>query len=283
MEAGRPDVFFTEFTSADGLVFNSHGIPLRKLTYTEDQRPIVAQIWGNDPGRMGKAAKIVKDLGFDGIDVNMGCPVREVMKHGSGAGLIGNYDLSREIIKTVKKEARGISVSVKTRLGKNENIAEDWCTFILKQDVAALTIHARTAKQMSKVPADWDEIAKIVKLKNKISPKTLIIGNGDVKSYKEVLDFSEKYGVDGVMIGRGIFFDPWVFCKTSKTHMRVDYIKLLLKHIDLFEKTWVDTKNFAIIKKFFKMYINNFRGAAKLREKLMKTTSFKEIKALLSD
>ena len=281
IEAGRPDVFFTEFVSADGLVFNSHGIPLRKLTFTKEQHPIVAQIWGSDVVRMGKAAKIVKDLGFDGIDINMGCPVRDVVKHGAGAGLIGNYENSEKIIKSVKKSVGNLPVSIKTRLGININIAEDWCTFLLKQDLAALTIHGRTAKQMSKVPADWDEIGQIIKLRNDISPKTPIIGNGDVKSYKEVIALSEKYGIDGVMIGRGVFADPWVFCKTSKIHTRADYISLLLRHIELFEKTWGETKNFAIIKKFFKMYINNFKGASKLRQKLMDSKSFEEIKELL--
>ena len=283
LEAGRPDVFFTEFTSADGLVYNSHGIPLRKLTFSPDQHPIVAQIWGINPENMGKAAKIVSKLGFDGIDINMGCPVREVVRHGAGAGLIGNYETAEAIIRAVIKGAGKIPVSVKTRLGKNENIAKDWCTFLLKQGVAALTVHGRTAKQMSKVPADWEQIGEVVKTRNEVSPETLIIGNGDVKSYKEVLTLSEKYGVDGVMIGRGIFADPWVFCKTSKIHTRADYVKLLLRHIELFENTWADTKNFAIIKKFFKMYINNFRGAAKLREKLMTAASFEEIKSLISE
>ncbi|QQG41209.1 MAG: tRNA-dihydrouridine synthase [Candidatus Woesebacteria bacterium] len=283
MEAGRPDVFFTEFTSADGLVYNSHGIPLRKLTFTPGQHPIVAQIWGKDPMLMEKAAGIVADLGFDGIDINMGCPVREVMKRGAGAGLIGNYDLSGEIIKSVKNGAGKIPVSVKTRLGKNENIAREWCTFLLKQNIATLTIHARTAKQMSASPADWNEVAEIVKIKNEISPETVIIGNGDVKSYDEVIVLSEKYGVDGVMIGRGIFSNPWVFNPTTLAlrGVRQDYIDLLLKHIDLFEKTWGDTKNFAIIKKFFKMYINNFKGASILRQKLMEAKSFEEIKKQL--
>ncbi|KKR73676.1 MAG: tRNA-dihydrouridine synthase [Candidatus Woesebacteria bacterium GW2011_GWA2_40_7] len=249
LEAGRPDVFFTEFVSSDGLVFNSHGIPLRKLTFTSDQHPIVAQIWGTVPRNMKKAAKIVADLGFDGVDINMGCPVREVMKRGAGAGLIGNYDLSGEIIKSVKKGAGALPVSVKTRLGA--------------------------------FPADWEEIGEIVKIKDKIAPNTIIIGNGDVKSYIEVVKKAQKYGVDGVMIGRGIFVNPWVFSKDSGEHTKAEYIKLLLRHMELFEKTWGGTKNFAIIKKFFKMYINNFKGASILRQKLMEAKSFEEIKSFL--
>jgi tRNA-dihydrouridine synthase len=234
---------------------------------------------------MGKAAKIVSKLGFDGIDINMGCPVREVIRHGAGAGLIGNYETSGAIIAAVKKGAGKIPVSVKTRLGLNINIAKDWCTFLLKQDIAALTVHGRTAKQMSKVPADWEEIGKIVKIRNIIAPQIPIVGNGDVKNYKEVLGMHKKFGVDGVMIGRGIFANPWVFDKSAnpKIHTKKDYINLLFKHMELFESTWGESKNFNIIKKFFKMYINNFHGASILRQKLMETNSFEEIKKILSE
>ncbi|HKC04329.1 MAG TPA: tRNA-dihydrouridine synthase [Patescibacteria group bacterium] len=283
LSAGRPDVFFTEFTSADGLVFNSHGVPLRKLMFTKGQHPIVAQIWGKDPDRMEKAAKIVADLGFDGIDINMGCPVRDVIRLGAGAGLIGNYESAGNVISAVKKGAGGLPVSVKTRLGINTNIAADWSTFLLKQNLAALTIHARTAKQMSAVPAQWEEVGKIVKIRDRIAPNTPIIGNGDVKSYREILKLSQEYGVDGVMVGRGIFTDPWIFDSSSilASHPRQEYIDLLLLHIKLFEKTWGETKNFAIIKKFFKMYINNFRGASLLRQKLMATGNFEEVENLI--
>lgn len=281
MVAARPDVFFTEFTSADGLVFNSHGIPLRKLKFTPEQHPIVAQIWGQTPQNLGKAAKIIADLGFDGIDINMGCPIREVIKKGAGAGLIGNYDLAKEIIDEVKKEAGKIPVSVKTRLGNKENIRGEWIKFLLEQDIAALTVHGRIAKQMSKGEANWEEIGKVVEIRNQIAPKTLIIGNGDIESYTEVIGMNKKYGVDGVMIGRGIFVNPWVFDKKEMKHKKEDYINLLNCHIDLFEKTWGDSKNFNILKKFFKMYIKGFKGANKFRQNLMETKSLAEIKKLV--
>ncbi len=281
MQSGRPDVFFTEFANADGLVHGGHGIPLRKLMFTPDQHPIVAQIWGTDPQNMEKAAKMVEGLGFDGIDINMGCPVKDVVKKGAGAGLIGNYDLAKDIINSVKKGANGNPVSVKTRLGKNENITTEWITFLLKQNLSALTIHGRIAKQMSKGEANWEAIGKIVKLRNKISPNTIIIGNGDVKSYKEVVLTGKKYGVDGVMIGRGIFTNPWVFDRKSKTHTKEDHFKLLLKHVNLFEQTWGSTKNFEVIKKFFKMYIKDFEGANTFRQKLMEAKNLEEMKSLL--
>lgn len=283
LSAGRPDVFFTEFSNADGLVHGANGIPLRKLNFTPDQHLIVAQIWGTDPVNMEKAAKIAADLGFDGIDINMGCPVKEVVKKGAGAGLIGSYSLSEKLINAVKKGAGGLPVSIKTRLGKNENITEDWVTFLFKKNIAALTVHGRTAKQMSKGEASWEEIGKIVKIRDRIAPKTLIIGNGDIKNYAEVLKMQKKHGVDGVMIGRGIFGNPWVFIKDLKPveHSKKDYIDLLLRHIDLFENTWGESKNFAILKKFFKMYVKNFKGANSLRIKLMEAENFEEVRRIL--
>jgi tRNA-dihydrouridine synthase len=283
LSAARPDVFFTEFTNADGLVHGANGIPLRKLNYTPNQHPIVAQIWGSDPINMEKAAKIVADLGFDGIDINMGCAVRDVVKRGAGAGLIGNYELSGKLIQSVKNGAGSLPMSVKTRLGNKVNIAEEWTTFLLGQDLSALTIHARTAKQMSSGLADWDEIGKIVEIRNRVAPKTLIIGNGDVKSYAEAVEKSKKYGVDGVMVARGIFADPWMFGISPIEHTKEDYINLLLTHINLFEKTWGKTKNFEIIKKFFKMYIKDFDGAKEFRIKLMATENFQEIRKLIEE
>ena len=140
----------------------------------------------------------------------------------------------------------------------------------------------RLAKQMSQGIADWDEIKKIVKIRDEVSPKTLIIGNGDVKSYSEVVEKRKKFGVDGVMIGRGVFTNPWVFSSTSTTHTKAEYIKLLLEHINLFEKTWEETKNFAVIKKFFKMYVKDFDGANQLRIKLMEAENFEQMRKILN-
>lgn len=281
MKAGRPDVFFTEFTNIDGLVHGGNGIPLRKLNFTSVQHPIVAQLWGTDPSHMEESAKLVKDLGFDGLDINMGCPVKDVVKKGAGSGLIGNYKTAEELIDAAKKGAKGIPISVKTRLGQKENIAKEWVSFLLSKDIAALTIHGRLAKDMSAGFAKWDEIAKVVELKNKISPETLIIGNGDVKSYKEVLEKRKLFGVDGVMIGRGVFGNPWVFVKEEKSKTKKDLLELALFHVELYEKTWGERKNFSILKKFFKMYVKGYRGASDLRIKLMLTKSIDEIKKIL--
>lgn len=281
LKAARPSVFFTEFTNSDGLVHGGHGIPLRKLKFTHDQHPIVAQIWGNNAESMEKAALIVKNLGFDGIDINMGCPVDDVVKKGAGAGLIGKYKEAKEIIDAVKSGAGGMPVSVKTRLGIKENTAKEWATFLLGNNIAALTIHGRTAKEMSKVPASWDEIGKVVKIKNEISPKTLVIGNGDIKSYEEIKEMNKKHGVDGVMVGRGVFENPWVFDTTMKVHTKAEHFELMNYHIDLFEETWGKTKNFSILKKFFKMYVKGFDGASEFRQKLVEAKSIEEVRSIL--
>lgn len=282
LKAGRPDIFFTEFTNIDGLVHGGNGIPLGKLSYTKNQHPIVAQLWGTNPKNMEESAKIAEKLGFDGIDINMGCPVKDVVKKGAGSALIGNFDLAGKLIDAAKKGAKRIPISVKTRLGRNKNIASEWVGFLLGKDIAALTIHGRLAKDMSRGLADWDEIGKIVEIRNRIAPNTLIIGNGDVGSFSEVLEKHTKFGVDGVMIGRGVFSNPWIFRKNGRTPTKKDLLRLLEYHVDLYAKTWGKAKNFAVIKKFFKMYVKGFRGASTLRMKFMETKSLEELRGILN-
>ena len=284
-EIAPPDVFFTEFTSAEGLCSAGYEKVASRLRYSEKQRPIVAQIWGVTPEKLRDAAKIVKKLGFDGIDINMGCPDKAVVKIGAGSALIENFDLASELIDAVKEGAKNIPVSVKTRTGFNKIITEDWTEFLLKQGIQALTIHGRTKKQMSKATASWEEIAKAVKVRDKVSPETVIIGNGDVLDYSDALDKANKSGVGGVMIGRGIFADPWVFAKDLIPKIRTteEKINLLLKHAELFEITWGVQKNFAIMKKFFKIYVRDFEGSSELRQLLMKCTSFEEVKDCVTE
>jgi tRNA-dihydrouridine synthase len=278
-EIAKPDVLFTEFVSADGLVRGNREKVEKKLAVTQNQHPIVAQIWGSTPENFLKAAQIINELGFDGIDINMACPARAVMAKKSGAALIGNIDTARELILAVKQGANNLPVSVKTRLNKTTEATYTWLEFLLNQDLAAITLHARTAKELSKVDAHWDEIGKLVELRNKLSPTTLIIGNGDVKSYAEVLQKHKDYGVNGVMIGRGIFNNPWVFAEdqTPQEHTTADYINLLLRHNKMFYQRYGDTKYFETLKKFFKMYIKNFKGADQLRQTLMMCKNYQQV------
>lgn len=284
-DLAKPNVIFTEFTSAHGLASPGRARVIEKFKYSKRQKPVVAQIYGNEPAYMESATRLVKDLGFDGVDINLGCPDRNVMKNSAGAGLIGNFDVVKKVIKAVKYGANKLPVSVKTRLRHKDVTTEEWIGFLLKQNLSALTVHGRTPEQQSLGLADWEEIGRIVEMKNQIAPATILIGNGDVKSYAEVVEKHKKYKVDGVMIGRGIFSNPWVFEKilTPEIRPRAEYVTILLRHLDLFKKTWGKKKNFAIIKKFVKMYIRNFDGATELRDKLMKTEKSTEIREILKN
>lgn len=282
-EIAKPDVLFTEFTPTDAIVSKGYDRVIGNFKYSEKQRPIVAQIWGIHPENFYKTAKLCRKLKFDGIDINMGCPDKNIVKIGSGAALINNKKLTEEIIKETKRGAGNIPVSIKTRIGFSEVATKDWISFLLKQDIDAISIHGRTAKEMSKGSADWNEIAKAVKLRDKLSPKTIIIGNGDVLSYKEALEKSEKYGVDGVMIGRGILSNPWIFEKTQSPlpHSTEEHLKLLMKHTKLFCDTYHNEKDFNTMKKFFKIYVGSFRGARKIKKQLMECKNYDDVEKIV--
>jgi nifR3 family TIM-barrel protein len=283
LECGRPDVFFTEFTSTDGLMSKGRKSVIRRLQYDQDQRPIVAQIWGNKPENYLKSAQLLVELGFDGIDINMGCPVRKVVKHGFCSGLILNKNLAREIVLATIEGAGEIPVSVKTRMGFNKIETESWTEYLLNMGIKALTIHGRLAKDLSKFPANWEEISKAVAVRDSIfkdnKDKPLIIGNGDADSLEDIKNKVETYKVDGVMVGRGIFKDPFLFNPTKSIEdLSVkERMELLLNHSRLFVKTWSSTRNFAVLKKFYKIYINNFEGASEMRAKLMECETLADV------
>jgi nifR3 family TIM-barrel protein len=283
-EIGKPNVMYTEFANVMGLFSEGRNSALEYLRYTDKQRPIVAQIWGTDPEKFRRAAQLLVELGFDGIDINMGCPVAAVVKKKGGAGLIKEPNLAVEIIRAVKEGAPTLPISVKTRVGFDKTITESWISTLLGESLAALTVHGRLAVEMSKKPADWTEVDKAVKLRNALSPATLIIGNGDVESRTQALEYSQKYGVDGVMIGRGIFKNPWLFInENSQEHSPKDYIALLKRHIYYFKKYYGENKNFEILKKFLKVYIKGFDGANEARMQFMQATSLSEIEKGLNE
>ena len=280
-DCGRPDLMFTEFTSCEGMASEvGHDKVIHRLQYEETERPLIAQIWGKDPDAYYKGTLEVKELGFDGVDINMGCPVNKIVKQGCCSALIDNPTLASEIIKATQEAASDdLPVSVKTRIGFSDVVTQEWCGFLLDHDLAALSIHGRTTKQMSKVPADWGEIRKAVEIRNEKGVDTLIVGNGDVMSIEEAQQRVDETGVDGVMIGRGIFENPWLFNRHEAGRERTtpERLELLVKHVELFGKTWGETKNFAIMKKFFKVYVREFEGAAELRSQLMGLSTAEEI------
>ncbi len=281
---GSPDVTMTEFASTDGYA-HPKGRPSveRRLIVNNSEKemkvPIVAQIWGNNPDNYREMAKDLAASGeFVGIDINMGCPEKGIVKRGCCGGLIKeeNWDNAAQIIKATKEGAGNLPVSVKTRIGVNRIITENWISFLLEQDIAALTIHGRTVKEMSKVPAHWDEIKKAVELRDKIAPATIIIGNGDVENIEHGEKLAQESGVDGIMIGRGVLRDIQALTEAPQEMTATDKISLFEKHLKLYQDTWGDTKSFAPMKKFAKLYINGFPGAVEIRGRIMDSHSYDE-------
>jgi len=284
-EIGKPDVLFTEFVSCDGLMSKGREKVEESLKFSKNEQPIVAQIWGLSSETFLESAKYCKELGFSGIDINMGCPDRGIVRRGSCAGLIKNPSLAKEIIAATKEGAEGLPVSVKTRIGFDSSKSDEWLGFLLEQDLAALTVHLRTVGEMSKVPAHWEYLPKILETRNSISPNTLIIGNGDIKSIEEVDEKGKEFGADGSMIGRGIFTNPWMFNrKINIADITIlKRLELYLHHIDLFLATWGNSKNPAILKKFSKTYINNFPDASSLRDKVVEAENLQGMIEILKE
>lgn len=280
---GKPHVLWTEFVSADGLCSPGRKVLQRDLEYTEGERPIVAQLFSAHPEKMREAAKLAAELGFDGIDINMGCPDRSIEKQGAGAAMMKNPKVAREVIRAakegVKDAGKNIPVSVKTRIGYNKNEIATWIPEILSEGVAVLTLHCRTRKEMSLVPARWEHVKEVVDLRNKMGVETLIIGNGDAKDLADARSKAAESGADGVMLGRAIFGNPWLFSELhSKDGKPVvptleEKLHVLVDHSKLYEKLLGDIKSFAIMKKHFKAYVNGFDNAKELRIKLMEANS----------
>ncbi len=299
-ECGKPDVFWTEFVSVEGLLSKGRERLLPDLWFDIDksgpsEHPIVAQIFGGKPEQFEEVAPFIKDLGFDGIDINMGCPDRGVEKSGGGAALIKDPARARQIIRALKRGvgdegAGNFPVSVKTRLGYH-NIGEmtDWLTALLQEQPAALTVHLRTRDEMSAVPAQWELAPQIVELRNQISPKTILLGNGDVRSLEDGRTKAKTSGMDGVMVGSGIFGNPWFF--SGQTPSTKERMERLVAHTELFQKLYRSDntkpiskggrlKNFEIMKKHYKSYTP---GEKELRLRLMEAQNAAEVRIIVQD
>ena len=280
--AGKPDVFFTEFTNSDSYCHPEGIKSLRgRLLFTEDEQPMVAHIWGDSPEYFRRMSIGMKEMGFKGIDINMGCPVPNVASRGKGSGLILRPDVAAELIEAAK--AGGLPVSVKTRLGYKEvDEWKEWLTHILQQDIANLSIHLRTRKEMSAVDAHWELIPEIKALRDRIAPHTLLTINGDIPNRQVGLELASKYGIDGVMIGRGIFKNPFAFEKEPQDHSTKEHLDLLRLQLDLQDKYAEELpRSITALHRFFKIYVKGFRGAGELRNQLMHTKSTDEVRALL--
>ena len=315
---GKPDVMWTEFVSADGIVrATEEGKKklMRDLLYSDkapsNERPIVAQLFGSHPEYMREAAQIVAHLGFDGIDINMGCPDKSIEKQGCGAAMMKDPLRAREIIRAareggVRVEERDgrrveihLPISVKTRIGYNKDELDTWLPELLKEEPAVITIHARTRKEMSKVPARWEHVAHAVQIRDEVQraaissgqPHTLIFGNGDILNLEDARQKAEMTGADGVMLGRAIFGNPWLFKPLSAGHSEIPHVAyqpqveerlaVMVEHTLAFEELLGDVKNFSIMKKHYKAYVNGFDGAKELRMELMEASNATEVEHLV--
>ncbi len=301
--AGAPDVFFTEFANATGWVHAGDKAIAGRLLKTDDEHPLVAQIWGGEPGDMEQFAAHCARLSFDGIDINMGCPAKSAIKSG-GAALIRRPDVAVAAIHAAK--TAGLPVSVKTRLGYTHvNEWREWLQVLLEQDIVNLTIHLRTKKEMSKVPAHYELIDDIIALRNAVAPHTLLTINGDIRDREHGLALvSEHPGVNGIMIGRGVFANPFCFAANDTRYLHsqnsleqnetistnndsavircTELFDLLNYHLDLFDRYQPQTgRPFETLKRFFKIYIKGFDGAKELRDQLMHTASTDEVRQTL--
>ena len=285
-DCAPPDIFFTEFVNVDGL--QSRGRPrlMHKLEYTAKETPLIAQIWGKTPENYEKTASELVDMGFAGVDINMGCPDKSITKNGCCAALINNRDLAVEIIAAVKRGVNGkVPVSVKTRTGWNE-ADFTWHELLLNQGLDMLTVHGRTKTEMSKVPANWDNIQKVRELRDTIAPSTLIVGNGDVQSRAQGEEYAEKHGLDGIMIGRAMFSDPYVFAQNSLWAITPQSKKLAMyiRHIELFVATYPPeqkSRNWESLKRMAKVYVHGIEGASAFRDVFMRSKSPDEMIAHL--
>lgn len=285
-KCGKPDVFFSEFVNVESLLSNGQKELMKYLKISAVEHPVVAQIWGDKPENFLKASQLLTDLGFDGIDINMGCSVKKILKKNCCSALIKNETLSKEIIQAAKEGTGDLPLSIKTRIGFDEIATESWISFLLEQKPAVLTVHGRTAKQAYSGDVNWDEIYKVVKLRdNQPAGRTLIIGNGDVLSLDEIHEKHKKYKVDGVMIGRGILNNPYFFNleKNIADCTRIEKINLLKQHIQLFTRTYGQSRRVDILKKIMKMYISDFNGAQELRSKLMGAATTDQVFEILDN
>lgn len=295
-----PDLFFTEFVNVDGLMSPGRSKLLKKLRFVESEKSLIAQLWGLKPenfravaeqiadGSLARELGLPEECNFAGVDLNMGCPAKSEVQNGACSALIRqeNRELAGQIIDATRDGLAGrLPLSVKTRLGFNE-VDLTWHEFLLGKDLAMLTVHGRTRKEMSKVPARWELIGEIAAMCKRMAPQTLVVGNGDVESREQGEMLAAQYGLDGIMVGRGVFQNPYVFMKDGQAewekHDMASRIDLYRRHVELFSETWLQgERNIKTLNKFCKVYINGFDGAKEMREKLMDANSTAELLELL--
>lgn len=302
---GKPSLLMTEFTPVEGI---QRGISrvLRAFIHHQTKTPTVAQIFGTDIQAFYQAACIIGEMGFDGIDINMGCPDSHVAQRGGGAALINNPKLAQEIMKTVqyasadwgggkslsdigisqeiqeiiytyraklpKPKRRALPVSVKTRIGFDAIVTESWISALLETKPAAITIHGRTLRQMYTGHADWDEIGKAARLIRQTD--TYILGNGDIRSIADAKEKWKTCGVHGVLIGRGCLGNPWIFCDRVPTD--TERFQTALEHCRALQRFTPDIP-FVTMRKHLAWYVKYIHGSHLIKEQLMHVNSIDDV------
>lgn len=278
-----PDVIFTEFVNVDGLCHKIGKDKLMPHLWKDDsEENVVVQIWGKELKNYEEVARMCVELGFSGVDINMGCPEKSAEKQNACAKLITMPEKAIDVIHAVNSGTGGkIPVSVKTRIGYSEENINNWIGLLLRQDIEALTVHLRTRAQLSKVPANWDYMDKIVEMAKGSCIK--IVGNGDVKNMEDAKEKAKNTGCDGIMMGRAVFGNPWLFRQDDYEPNVVEKLRVMVEHTKVFQELFDGTKNFAIMKKHYKAYANGFPGATVLRNELMSSNSYEEVSEVTSN
>ena len=304
----KPDLLFTEFTSVEGICAGATKM-LRAFIFEEEERPIIAQLFGITPNAFYKSTILAATLGFDGVDINMGCPAKGIATKGSGAGLITTPQLAREIIKACKRAAtdwangtsiedvdlpetiiqyakdnrvitkrRVLPISVKTRIGYNKNIIDEWISNIIEEHPTTITVHGRTLKQMYTGKADWEAIAKAGELCKQAGIK--VLGNGDIQNIKEAYEKITQYNLNGVLIGRATLGNPWIFNGTEPTIKQ--RLETTLEHAQYYQKI-VGTEHFTPVRKHLAWYCRGFNNASDIRLKLIQANSAEEVQEIITE
>ncbi len=283
-DIGKPDLFFTEFLNVEGFCSKGRKNVEHRIRFVDKERPIVFQLWGNNPDMYAETVREIINLRPDGIDINIGCSVHDIISGGRGSALIKDKPLVKEILSAVRDSLKGsnISLSVKTRLGFDFVDIDGWIGFLLNEKLDMITVHGRLSKDSYATPSNWELIGKCADLRDQISPSTKILGNGDLKDIIQGEEYCRKYNLDGFMIGRGILNNPWLFSGRSEIS-KEERIETLLKHLNLFEEFWIDSKPFQSQKKYVKAYLNNFDGVNELRQSLLLSESLDEMRLILKN
>jgi tRNA-dihydrouridine synthase len=328
---GRPDVIITEFTSVMD-VCRGPAHRLASLIYSEAERPVVAQLYGKDPALFYQAAHVVCALGFDGLDINMGCPARSVASSGSGAGLIRTPALAHEIVRAARqgiadwaggqtlagaglKDSRAdlvramnlrragrpdvprriIPLSVKTRIGYNTVVVERWIEHLLAEQPAVVSVHGRTLEQMYRGEADWSAIERAARLAR--GSGTLLLGNGDVQSLADAVRRVRHHAVHGVLIGRGVLGEPWLFRHKEAAREAVanaarllepvvppleERFRVMLEHARQFEAI-LGRPAFPRMRKHLGWYCKGFPGAAAMRAAMVRCSGSDDVARVVAE